>query len=416
MHQQLEHAVQTTLIHQRVKVETPWWRTAIVCDLPGSYEDDDLRRLAKILPDVADTGFNAVLLRPADPLVEESLPYLPKFVKKAHRLGLRVISRVYLLPEGQSLDPLDSPPLLELSHDAARINERVRAALDAGCDGVDLGKVEQGPETAGQSEASEVFSESVRVQLAEVASTDESVILTAAFSMQPEQFYKRHLEEEWFHHMRNNAILSSPWDAQVLQKSIATTYRYHDALGHTTAWRHSLPGWSGSAGARDSEDIGWMKGASEQRRTAMNLYVASLPGAIYLPFLSIGGAMKVRKPKGKASRLRFSFGDGRQGRFRANTTAHALALREEQDLGHAHLAFVRGFDWAGGDVAVHLTGPVMVVLNMGQAPVFVPSEHRLMVSSSPDHHMDSSGTEVPPDTCARFMTATPEPVDPFNYR
>lgn len=411
-----EDSIRTHLIHPRVTIETPWWRTATICDLPGSYEDDDLHRLAKVLPQVSALGFDAVLLRPADPVVEKSLPYLPRFVAKAHKLGLRVISRVYLLPEGSSLDPLDSPPLLDMEHDVARINERVRAALDAGCDGVDLGMVSQDVEETERDRASQVFSESVRVQLAELASFDDSFILTAAFSTERQEFYKRHLEEEWFHHMRNDAIVTSPWDAASLQDRIANVYANHDRVGHTSAWRHSLPGWSRSPAARDSEGVGWVKGAPTARRMAMNLYLASLPGAVYLPFFSVGGEMKVKKKGKKPSKLRFAFAKSPDDEYRAHTTALALKLRDEQDMAHAHVAFVDGFEWANEDVAVHLTGSIMVVLNTGDTPVHVPAEHRLVVSSSPTVGVDSRGTEVPPETCSWFMTATPKPVDPFNYR
>lgn len=412
----IEHSIRTNLIHERVTVATPWWRTATVCDVPGSYEDDDLRRLAKVLPHIAGLGFDAVLLRPADPVVEESLPYLPKFVAKAHRLGLRVISRVYLLPEGAALDPLDSPPLLDMKHDANRINERVRAALDAGCDGVDLGTVSRDANEDKDGHADQVFSESVRLQLAELASFDDSFILTAAFATEPEEFYKRHLEEEWFHHMRNDAIVTSEWDATALQTTLAKIYASHDRVGHTTAWRHSLFGWSHSPAARDSEDVGWMKDAPPARRTAMNLYLASLPGAVYLPFLAVGGSVKVKERAKKPSKLRFSFAKSPIGEYQAHTITLALSLREEEDMAHSHVAFVEGFPWAGGDVAVHLTGPVMVVLNTGDETVFVPREHRLMVSSSPTTGVDSRGTQVPPDTCSWFMPAPPKPVDPFNYR
>lgn len=416
MQSRLKSAVRTNLIRRRVTVPIPWWRDTVICDLPGSYTNDDLRRLAKLLPRLAEVGFEAVLIRPADPIVETGLPYLTKFVEKAHSVGLKVIARVFLLPEGETLDPLDSPPLLTLGHDVTALSERVRATLAAGCDGVDLGKIEE--RTQGEApavEATETFSESVRMQLAELASYDDSVILTTAFALQPKRFYMRHLTEEWFHHMRNDGLLVSPWNAEALQRVVAETYRAHDPLGHTAAWRHSLPGWSPSPAARDSEGVGWTHGATDDRRIAMNLFIASLPGAVYLPFLSAGGSIKAKERADKTSRLAFTFKRSRKQEFRADTIAHALHLRNALEMGHDHLAFVTGFPWANGDVAVQLTGNVMVVLNTGKQSVFVPADHRLLVSSSATSAVDSAGTEVPPDTCSWFMAAKPEPVDPLDY-
>ena len=63
----------------------PWWRTTVVCDIPGLWDNEGLRRLVPILPDLAEMGFETLLLRPATPKVEDQLSFFPEFIAQALR-------------------------------------------------------------------------------------------------------------------------------------------------------------------------------------------------------------------------------------------------------------------------------------------------------------------------------------------
>lgn len=409
-----QQTITTTLVHKRENTEVPWWHSTVVCDLPGSFDNDDLQRLAALIPKLAHAGFDALLLRPANPMVETGLSDLSKFITHAHRFDLKVVVRVFVLPEGEVLDPTDSPPLLVLSSDTSLLIDRVKAALNAGADGIDLGSIMDDPGDPDAAAHALAFTRTVQIQLAELEERQTEAILTAAVSRVPHEFYLRHLTEDWFHHTRGDALIDCAWNPKRLQQAVRSTYRDHDPLGHTVAWRHSLPRWSDSPVARDSADIGWSQGAGEERQSAMNLFVASLPGAAYLPFLSTGGELSTSR--GKRTKLKFKFGEGRANRHRLRVVQEALTIRRRLNLGESSLAFLRGLEWADDSVAVHLTGSTMVVLNTGEDEIVVPSKYQLLITSEGMAATEPDGTVVPPETCAWFHAPGPSPVDPGTYR
>ncbi|WRS29402.1 hypothetical protein U6G28_07660 [Actinomycetaceae bacterium MB13-C1-2] len=403
------------MIHRRAKTQAPWWHSAVICDFPGAFSNDDLKRAARLLPDVAELGFDAVLIRPASPRVDVGAKSLPSFVEKAHDQGLKVVVRAFLTDDEADLRPESSPPQLTLEHDVSELHRRARAILATNADGVDLGLVNDeagSPDSAANARA---FTEAVQGQLAEVELAGGTTILAAAIPSQPREAALRHLTEEWFHHLRDDSLVATPWDAHEIKQRVSLAYADRDPLGHTAAWRYSLPKWTDSPYARNSADYGWAKSSkSDQREMAMMLYAASLPGSVYVPFLHVGGGVTVKD--GAAPRLKLSFEKGRQAKSQATLTKEALLVRKKHALGDATLAFLDGPGYCDTKTAVHLSGDVLVVLNTGKADVIIPAENRPLVMSGDLRLTPDGETVVRPNSCAWFLPPTPEPAGPLAYR
>ena len=415
MNSDTHQIVTTNLVHRRDKTAAPWWRSAVVCDLPGSFSAKDMTAITEYLPDIAGLGFTGILVRPASTQSEKSLKTLEDLIAAAHASGLQVLVRVFIPEDDEELEPVESPPLLQLEHDASQLQEQVQTLLEMGADGVDLGKLEEDLGGSDASAKARAFTETVQELLADVTLAGDSTVLSAAVSTQPRDAAQRHLTEEWFHHLRDDSLIVSPWDADELSRQIVNTYSDRDPLGQSAAWRYSMPRWSPSPLARDSESVGWAAHPDgDDREMAMMLLVLALPGAAYVPFLHVGGGVKAGKRK--SGPLKFSFAKGRGAQFRSRIARDAISLRHRLDLGETALASVEGLDWANVNTAVMLAGPVMVVLNTGTDTVTVPPEHRLALSSEPYPRVTDDGSLVPPNTCAWFHTAARRPEGPVAYR
>ncbi len=407
--------VTTRMVHRRAKTEAPWWHSAVICDFPGAFSNEDLKRTARLLPSIADLGFDAVLIRPASPRVDVGAKFLPTFVKKAHDQGLKVIVRAFLAEDESDLGPESSPPQLTLEHDVSELHRRAQAILATDADGVDLGLVDDeagSPDSAADARA---FTEAIQGQLAEVELAGDTTILAAAIPSYPREAALHHLTEEWFHHLRDDSLVAAPWDAHEIKQRVKLTYADRDPLGHTAAWRYSLPKWTDSPYVRNSADYGWAKGSkSDQREMAMMLYAASLPGSVYVPFLHVGGAVTV-KDRGKPG-LKLSLEKGRKAKDQAILTKEALLVRRRHRLGDSTLAFLDGPGYCDANTAVHLSGDVLVVLNTGKTDVVIPAENRPLVMSGDLRITPDGDTAVRPNSCAWFLPPTPEPVGPVAYR
>lgn len=410
-----EVSTTTRLVHRGGHQEASWWHTAAVCDLPGAYDEADLLTLVETLADIKKLGFQALLLRLSIPDVKQQRPQLAALVKRAHCEGLRVLVRIGSSPVEEVVAPADSPPLLELDNDARILAERTRVVLAAGVDGVDLGMIDDAPHEPDGEGRAELFTQTVNQQLAELVDLDSAVILTAEATRANPEFFERHVTEDWFHHLRDDALFDAPWEATRLRRRIQQKYASHDPLGQAIAWRPSLGGQrSMSPRQRGIRPGSWEDGASPQRIDAMMMFVASLPGAIYLPFLQSGGIVWVTSTR--PPELRLAMGKEPHDRFRRGLTDRVLSLRQQKKLASGSLAFVDGLDWANEGVSVHLSGHVMVVLNASDRAIEVPAEHTVLLYSDGFVSADSEATVVEPDTCAWFIPAQHQPVDPAHYR
>lgn len=403
------HTTITRRIHRGHQGSSSWWNTSTVCDLPGSYGPGDLVSVVALLPAIRRMGFDGLMLRLATFDMSAQRLYVARLVKAAHAANLRIIVR--LSPGPDTAETAGSEPLVELRANSKTLGERTRMLLDGGVDGVDLGLIKDDPDLPDPKGRAGTFTTTVNQQLAEVASLDSTVILTAEASTANESFFEHHVREDWFHHLRDDSLLRSPWDARELTDRICQTYATRDPLGQTVAWR---PARATRQNPFDEEQVAdvaaWYQEASTQRINAFTVYAGSLPGALYLPFTYAGGQAEQKENPNSGMRVHFASDPG--SRYQHDLTTRMLNLRQQKGMARAGFALIERLTWAGSDVAVHLTGHTMVVLNTSTKPVRVPARHVPLLYSDGFVFNDGDSTVVQPDTCAWFDPAPARTHDP----
>jgi len=403
----------TVLVHRADRSASSWWRTAAICDLPGAFGAGDLDALNGSLEGIRKIGFDAILIRTASADISREQAELARLVNYAHSVNLKVLVRIVGAPDDQVTLPSETPPQVSLDEDRDRLIARTRLVVRAGVDGVDIGLIDDDPTLQHAALRAEGFTQTIHMGLAELAEAESSTILTAEATQENPEYFGRHLTEDWFHHLRDDALYGSPWDADAIQARTRRAYQNRDPLGMTTAWRPSLVTWAENPRLRGSVPGAWEENAPQPRSAAMVAYSASLPGAVYLPYLSCGGSVHLAgfgKP-----RLRLGLGETPGEMFLRGLTASILHLRQDYELGSASLAFIEGLSWAPPGIAVHLSGPLLVVLNTSAREVVVPPQHVPLVYSGGFLDSSSSGTNVEPERCAWFVAGRPNPVDPAHY-
>lgn len=407
-----EPAVTTVLVHRVHRGAAPWWSHVVACDVAGSLDDAELSEVAGLLLDLSRAGFGAVLIRPARSDIAVDGSVLADFVTRAHRAGLKVLVRLSgaRVPGDPGGDGAGA--FTDLEDGASALVVRTRAALKAGADGIDLGIIDEGdalvPRDVAAARAVR-FTHLVRILHAELADFDPLPILTAETLLGDDAAFHRHLEEDWFHHLRDDALVTAPWEARVLRERVGRSLSDRDLLGQVAAWH-----WSHTRVVHDSAHVpegSWEHGASESRKTAMALYSLTLPGAAYVPFCHLGGRTEpVGRGEAPSDRHHRTWAGSDQAAAEARLLARATRVRAERLMGTGSLAFVDGLAWAPPGVSVHVCAGVMVVLNASDAPVDVPAEHRLLLSSDGTEPVADQPTRIAPEVCAWFETARVQPA------
>lgn len=396
-------------MHRVSRGNDPWWRHAVVCDVAGGVDDVELTEFEGLLLGIARAGFSALLLRPARSNIVLDGQALAHVIERGHRAGLKVIVRLSGARLAADGEQPASGAFEDLEEGPGTLVVRTRAALKSGADGIDLGIIDEGDPTAAETEESRSgaarFSRLVRIEQAELADFGPTPILAAEALTRDRARFHRHLEEDWFHHLRDDALVSVPWDADQMRDSVQTSLQDRDRLGQVAAWH-----WSHTRIEHDPvgvTDGSWADGSSEARRTAMALYALSLPGAAYVPFSHLGG----RAEQAAGRHLHRTWAATDQAEFEARLLARAIRLRSEHLMGTGSLAFVDNLIWAGQRVGVHMSAGVMVVVNTSDQPVLVPPEHHLLIASTGSEPQRGEPTALPPDSCGWFDTARVQPAN-----
>lgn len=403
----------TTLVHRGDRDFDSWWRTAAICDLPGVFRAEDIPNLHSIFDAIKRMGFDAFLFRPAHEDLNSSQEALRNLVTAAHEAGLKLIARVVAAPDGQATDPTATPPAVRVGDDHTRLLARTRTVIEAGVDGVDVGLIWDDPESASQDDRAEEFSRTIDLELAEIAASGKSMILAGEATKDHPRFFERHVRDEWFHHLRDDALYGASWDAEEIKSRVRETYQDRDPLGHAVPWRPSIATWSSNPRQRRPLPGSWEDQSPAARSAAMTAFATALPGAIYLPFLRCGGSIKIKGTE--SAQINLGMGERPKDRFRRGLASSLLHLRAKYQLGSATLAFIDGLSWCHPGVVALLSGPVMVVLNTSTREVVVPSRHTPLVYSGGFLDSTEAGTNVEPESCAWFLAGRPEPVDPAIY-
>lgn len=397
-------------IHRAEPAPLSWWHQTTVCDLPGAYRPEQLGPLARLLPRLKAMGFEAVLLRLEDADVDKHVDVLTVFVAEAHAVKMRVLVRV--TTEKQLPHPDMGASLAQPERNLPILEKRVEALARTGVDGIDLGMLEDAPLIANRAERSIQFTDSLQRQLAQVVDLDDTVILSAKADRESPDFFDHHLREEWFHHLGDNVLTTSPWEANSLKQRVQETYSNWDALGRIVAW-HPSPG------GRDDADSspGWREGtwghqAPDERFDAMITFAAALPGVLYLPFEDAGGQLA----DSDLDLPTWSLGRGARDFFRHDLIHRLMHLRQANGLGNASLSVLEGVHWAEPTTVLYFSGTILVVLNTGTAPVRVPADHTPVLSSAGLAAATDEGTLVDPDTCVWFKPGLVPPSEPLEFR
>ncbi len=370
----------------------------MICDFVGDTGPSELENIKSVIIDLARVGFHALSIRPLDSSPIPPDGELAAFITLVHRAGLKIIIRV---PQHFNVSDLDQhfDDLLTW----------VASAVDVGADGIDLNAFDGEHSPAALNDKSrQQLTTFVHTLQAELSSYEPVPILAGESEHGEIDDLRYHLEEKWFHHLRDNALVSAPWDASALREHVNTTLSLRDSLGHVAAWH-----WSHFREVSALSDVfdpsktpsgSWAEGASDARRTAMVLFCLSLPGALYMPYAHMAGRLIH-----SAGQWRRIWDGDKTSAGEAQTLRLVLRTREERAMGVGSLAWVDSLEWAHSGVSVHMSAGVMVVLNTSDAPVEVPAEHRLLVSSHGALPQSRTPTVIPPEACGWFETARIQP-------
>lgn len=383
--------VRTTLVHRRRQGPFTWWHTAAVAEIPGVIDHTGAHMLRTCMFPIARAGFNAVAFRPALINLDHDGHILADLIQEAHRVGLRVIIRL----SGADHRPWDPhnpwTAFFQEEGDTARMVVRARAALKSGADGIDMGLIEDAPQDPLAPKKHEKFTSLTRLLQAELLDFSPDHVLTAEAVVGNTDCYRRHLKEEWFHHLRDDRLQRVPFSADIIESEISASLDERDRIGSVNAWKANRARLVGTPGTPNNYRGSWEDGASPARRSAMRLVVAALPGSIYLPFGFSGGHVDF---EGSAARPQPAQSDLEHQRVRHTTLA--LRIRAENQLATGSFAFVRGLDWQQPGISVAMTGGIMAVLNTTSESISVPPDNQLLVRS------DSTAAEDLPATRSLF--------------
>lgn len=396
-----ERPVTTTLIHRCARGPHQWWHQAVVCDFVGVAHAAELENITSLIIDLARAGFRAIAIRPAPELLTEKGARLRQVCTVAQRAGIRVLLRIPLPASSEHVNAKTFSPYEEAY--ASAVLETIRVALAAGADGIDLALLDSA-DTPVTPEEREALAALIRLAQVELADVSPSAILCAEVLTEDESSLTYHLEEEWLHHLRDRALLDSPWEAGALRSNVERALAQRDYLGHVAAWH-----WSRTRHVDTPGDVfdmrgipysSWEYASDSKRRTAMNLFALSLPGAAYMPFAFMGGRLV-----SSSNMFRRVWEGDKESAAEAKILRKALHIREERAMGTGSLAWVDGLEWAVDGVNVHMCAGVLVVVNTSDMRVEVPAEHRLLVSSASLDSIDGKPTVLPGNSCAWFETA-----------
>lgn len=376
--------IRMEVLQRRSTGKNPWWREAVINEVPGVLDTTGAKLLEKCVFFIARMGFTALLFRPAHLDLEADTTVLESLITAAHRVGLKVIVRV-CGGEYRDWQPQESfSAFYGLEQDSATTLRRARIALRCGADGIDLGRIEDTPGAADEAQRAANFTQLTRDLLAELAEYSEDHILGASATVAYSEAFRRHLEEEWLHHLCDDRLQKVAFDASQIERQIREHLQVHAEQGSVCAWRASLLRSNDSLDVENFFTGSWEDKADEARRSAMRMQVAALPGAIYLPFGFSGGHFEF-----EGANARPYPPQSETDLARVQHTTLVLRMRAQYQLANCAFGVVNNLPWANKNCLVLTAGPLMVVLNTGEESVFVPGEHELLVRSETTRVEDS---------------------------
>ncbi|WP_125899179.1 hypothetical protein [Boudabousia liubingyangii] len=428
-----EPIVTSLLVHKPLRYPAAWWKSAVIADVPGLLGVDELNWLSAQSLEFAKAGCDALIVRPAKLNLDEQGQVLADLIKHYRRAGTKVIVRLCGGLSEIDLDPHGT--FYDEECDQATTLKRAEQVFSMGAAGLDLGLLppshvldehnqhhpwqpaedsdseESGTSDEGAPQLSprelqcgrdDPFALLVR-KLHKVAYNHSPGAIISAFAVDSnEPTFDRHLEYCLYHHLRDDTLLESPWEAQALRDRIGLALTRRDRLGHVAAWRASS---SFTELTYASDPTAWFAQNAPVRRRALTLLSLSLPGAVYIR------ASRLLKLPWLEGLRTYAIMSEEDRRFARNATTRASLLRKSRSLGVGSLAWVSGLDWAGPEVFVQAGANTLTVLNTSDHPIEVPDSYLpLMTSREINPTEDDDSHLLNPDECGWYAFPEAKPV------
>ncbi|MHB1062964.1 MAG: alpha-amylase family protein [Georgenia sp.] len=370
----------TTVVHRRTK-NPAWWHEAVVYQVPGVVDVDALDVLSDEISNVARLGADALLLHAPEVGADRAAEPVDRLVHRAHRRGIRVLAAV----GGTDAPAATADP-------TAWHRERCAWWLARGVDGIDLRTataVASGPHQHAGVDLGAVH--------ALVADRPEEAVLTAAASAADPDSLAAHIEEDWLHVLRDDRLVSTPWHARSLRDAITRAYPHRDAVGAAAGWTLAVAEGGTAAGPLAPAWADLAPDTRRARQAAVTLLMLALPGVAHIHLgdtvgLDTGGTtvQRLRAVSRAAAEQRGTPGSTFE-RYR-----QALRLRRELRLGSGPLAWMD--DAPAAEALVLVNREVLVLVNLGAAPVRIPAHREILHASRDLPAPQDDAVLVPQDT------------------
>lgn len=378
----------TTLVHRAHNGPLEWWRDGLVYEVAspelGAVE---LAGVGHLVDHVASLGFTVLLLRPSLMDARNDLDPFRELIGRAHGAGVRIVVRV-----SGALGPVTGPHardddriVVGAEREGEGIVERAEAFLSAGADGIDLGTIIP-PEVTERTDLARL-TEYFSILHGLIAGYTDDGMIGADVSADYPRSLRHHLQEDWLHHLRDDALILARWDAESMTAHLTRSLDDHDRFGAPPVWR-SLPGHRLCEATDPGDGRRWFAvddGRRRQRATALQALALALPGSVYLRQGDEVGLPDPDKPtaplelaglvNARAHEQGSLFGSP------LATVRHATHVRRERRLAAAPMAFVTGLDWCPPRVLTLLARDVLVMVNTADEPVVLPPGADVLLSS-----------------------------------
>ena len=401
----------TTLVHRPYDGPEEWWRHALVYEIPSpALGAAELDRTTPIIEHALYLGMDALLIRPSLLEASSEIDSIRRFIDAAGEQGLRTIVRI-----SGALGPITGPYAKQTNSFITGLEgagddllRRSEAYLQAGAAGIDLGTIVP-PQVTNEIRLDRLsaYCAMLHGQLAEYV--EEGIIGADVTADYPDSL-RHHLQDDWVHHLRDDCLTLTRWDAESLTSHLTRSLDEHDRFGATPTWRF-LPPHILSEHLDPGDGQRWYSVGHDERLRrglALQAMMLALPGSLYLrqgDEIALSDSDKPTAPLELAAMvIEHTQGQASQFGSPAATVRHAAHVRLEYNLACAPLAFVTGLEWCPAEALAFLVRGVLVVVNTSDAPIVLPPEAKVLLSSQP-LRQDQGQLLIPPTT-ATWLEAT----------
>lgn len=363
--------VVTTLVHRATRGHVEWWRRAVVLEFATPFDAEGFAALATEISHVARLGANAIQIHPSiNPA--DARDAIAELIRRAHQRGVMVV--ISLAPRAGQAVP------------AEHLQERAKAWLDCGVDGIDVGLLPGKFDDQSSSAALTALG-----HLHALVAEGDAVISAAVCSHGVDSLAE-HLLEHWMHLTRDDRVVQIPWDADAVRDTLSSAYAEREVAGAVAAWTLTRLGGTPWGLGDGADEVG------ARRRRAATLLMMGIPGSIYLRHGEGVGLIPQAESAAAAIREVVEHVRAQRGEpgSRYDRLRRALRLREEFALATGPLAWVD--DAPGDSTLALLTRDLLVLTNFSTETIVVPSDRRVLEASDDLPPSSPGEVVIPGDT------------------